>query len=87
MKINVELNSESLTAGLRFYGETYADKRVVEKINELEDILDDVVWSLRNLNYQVTGRQEASAKDIKDKIDQMGIYLGINLNFEEEEEK
>lgn len=85
MKVNVELESKSLTSGLRFHGETYADKIVVEKISELSDFLDDILDELRHLNWSVEDRNEVSAKDIKKQLEKLEKALGISLSFEEEE--
>ena len=84
MKVNVELESKSLTAGLNFYGETYADEIVVRKIGELSMVLEDVLFDLRKLSYQVENRNEDSAKSIKKRLNQLEKDLDINLSFEEE---
>ena len=85
MKINVELDSKSLTDGLSFHGETYADERVAYKLDELGMVLEDVILELRILDSQVTGRHEASAQTIKKRLDKLGESIGVNLTFEEDE--
>lgn len=86
MKVNVELEGKSLTAGLNFYGETYADEIVVRKIGELSMVLEDVLFDLRKLSYQVENRNEDSAKSIKKRLNQLENDLDIKLNFEEDQE-
>lgn len=83
MKVKVELESKSLTSGLKFYGETHADEIVVEKIKELGMFLDDILYYLRRLNFSVEDRNEDSAQDIKKQLDKLEKALGINLSFEE----
>lgn len=63
------ISAEQLTEGIKFYGETNADKKVVERINELDDILWDVCVDIDNLRVNLIDRHEASAKDILKAID------------------
>lgn len=83
MKIEVEVNGEMLTKGLTFHGETYGDAEVIKKLNNLQQILEDVISEIINLNYRVEYRQEGSAIDIKNKIATMGKELGIKFYYED----
>ncbi|QYA32001.1 hypothetical protein KYI07_06250 [Macrococcus psychrotolerans] len=71
MEIKSTISAEQLTEGIRYYGETSADMRVVERINELDDILWDVCVDLDNLRIDLINRHEASAKDILIAIDNL----------------
>ena len=84
MEAKVKLDGKSLTEGLLFYGETNADGEVVEKIGELSMILEDVLFDLRKLSYQVENRNESSAQSIKKRLNQLEKDLDIKLAFEEE---
>lgn len=71
MEIKSTISAEQLTEGIRFYGETRADEKVVKRINELDDILWDVCVDMDNLRVNLIDRPEASAKDILKAIDNL----------------
>ncbi|PKE40478.1 hypothetical protein [Macrococcoides caseolyticum] len=71
MEIKSTISAEQLTEGIVFRGETNADMRVVERINELDDILWEVCVDLDNLRINLINRHEASAKDILIAIDNL----------------
>lgn len=71
MEIKSTVSAEQLTEGIVFHGETSADMRVVERINELDDILWEVCVDLDNLRIDLINRHEASAKDILIAIDNL----------------
>lgn len=86
MEIKVELDSKSLTEGLLFTEKHMQIMMLLKKIGDLSIILEDVFFELTNLNYQVEGRNEFSAKSIKKRLNQLEKYLNIKLTFEEETE-
>lgn len=68
MKITTNIEPKEFTKGLTFYGETRADKKVVEQINELRVFLGDVLFEIQKLEWEVAGRDEASAEEINKAI-------------------
>lgn len=71
MEIKSTISAEQLTEGIKFYGETRADEKVIERINELDDILWDVCVDIDNLRINLIDRPEESAKDILKVIDKL----------------
>ncbi len=79
MEIKSTISAEQLTKGIVFHGETSADMRVVERINELDDILWDVCVDLDNLRIGLVDRPEKSAKDILKAIDKLQRNINRTL--------
>lgn len=74
MNIKKELNltSEDLTKDIRFHGETNADDEACEKISQLNDLLNDVMWDLIRTKQQTESNPKAkSSIDIRKELDEV----------------
>ena len=71
MKVRATITGSDLTEGIRFYGDTNYDNESMERLKQLAMVLEDVVSDLENLDRQVEGRYEGSAKAIKWQLDTM----------------
>lgn len=71
MRISAEIKGLDLVQGMSFYGETYADEKVIERIGELYVVLSEVFWELSDLHYATKNRSEMSACEINEALAQM----------------
>lgn len=75
MEIKSTVSAEQLLEGIWFRGETNADEKVVQKINELSEIVIYVVGELCELKSNLDNHFEASARDIRKEIGKMEDVL------------
>lgn len=71
MKVNAEITGKDLARGLGFYGETHADEKVIEQLNELSEVLEEVFWELGALHDWTKSRPEYSANKINNNLKDM----------------
>lgn len=72
IKKEINLTSEDLTKGIRFHGESNADDEACEKINQLNDLLNDVMWDLIRTKEQTENNPKANSSiDIRKELDEV----------------
>ena len=71
MQIKTRLTGYDLTEGIGFYGETIYDNATVARLRQLAVVLEEVVFHLADLDRQVEGSCEGSAKAIKRQLNIM----------------
>lgn len=68
IKAQVDVRGKDVVSGIRFYGETNANDKVVKRIDELSLFLKDILWELTEVAWSVEDRKEASAIEINDSL-------------------
>lgn len=74
MEINklMTISSEDLTEGIRFHGETRADDKACEKIQQLDNLINDVLWHLIRTQEQAEcNPKNASSQEIREELDKV----------------
>ena len=64
MRVTAEIEHYDLTKNLKFYGETNADKEVVEEIKVLTSFLQNVFVDIDALKVRTQMKSEYSAREI-----------------------
>lgn len=68
MKVKTRITGNDLTEGICFYGEANYDNETIDRLKQLAAVLEDVAFTLADLNNQVAGRYERSASEIKHQL-------------------
>ena len=74
MKINVnaEIESETLTNGIRFHGEASADEKACEKIKVLDSFIVDILWELVRTKWQAESNPHMkSSQEIRAELEKL----------------
>lgn len=76
IKKEVKLTSEDLTNKIKFHGETNADNEACEKIKELDELIESVLWNLVQTKQETERNPHAvSSQEIRKELD--SFFKGI----------
>ncbi|MGK4144501.1 hypothetical protein AB0X56_04340 [Weissella paramesenteroides] len=71
MKLELKVTPKDLIPKVSFHGETYADKTELERLDNLQEMIDEVWLMLLGLFLDTKDRNEDSAKQLHAKAEKM----------------
>lgn len=89
INVNAEIESKTLTDGIRFHGETSADNEACEKIKVIDSFIVDVLWDLVRTKWQAESNPHMeSSQEIRAELDKLFKHLEemIDIYFGRDEE-
>ncbi|WP_433912325.1 hypothetical protein [Staphylococcus sp. LKG3-3] len=76
INVNAEIESKTLTDGIRFHGETNADDEACKKIKKLDSFIVDVLWELVRTKWQAESNTHMkSSQEIRAELDKLFKHL------------
>lgn len=72
INVNAEIESKSLTDGIKFHGETNADNEACEKIKMLDSFIVNILWELVRTKWQAESNPHMnSSQEIRIELDKL----------------
>ena len=71
MKLELQVKPKDLIPKVSFHGETYADKAELERLDNLQEMIDEAWLMLLGLFLDTKDRNEDSAKQLHAKAEKM----------------
>lgn len=76
INVNAEIESKTLTDGIKFHGETRADDKACEKIKGIDSFIEDVLWDLVRTKWQAESNPHMkSSQEIRAELDKLFKHL------------